>query len=244
MTSYFQKVTKQLNLVEKNQKGQIAKAVEVVSSTLRKSGLIYVFGCGHSHMFGEELFYRAGGLANVVPILHEPLMLHNGAMQSSVNERKNNYINNFIQRYNITSDDVLIVVSTSGINPVPIDVAKYFQNQGSKVITISSHIYQVYEESRHDKGYYLTNVGDINIDNQVSHGDTVCTTKKINHTPISTIIGMTIIHELMAQAINKTEFNDVFKSGNIAGSKKHNQELVQKYEKKIPLLTKNLEIKL
>ncbi len=243
MISYFQKVTKQLQIIEKTQANQIESATKLVSHTLKNSGLIYVFGCGHSHMFGEELFYRAGGLANVIPILHQPLMLHEGAMQSSVNERKSNYINNFIDNYSVTNKDILIVVSTSGINPVPIDVASYFQKQGAKVITISSHIYRVYEESRHEKGNYLSDIGDINIDNQVVHGDAVCQTNGINHTPISTVVGMSIIHEIVANAIDKTKFTDVFKSGNTAGSSEYNKTLVEKYQKQIPLLTKNLELK-
>ena len=36
-------------------------------------GLVHVFGTGHSHLLAEELFYRAGGLAQINPILVDAL---------------------------------------------------------------------------------------------------------------------------------------------------------------------------
>ena len=101
-------------------------------------GIVHVFGCGHSHMLGEEVFYRAGGLAPVRVIFHEPAMLHEGAVTSSAIERKNDYAVTFMKEEDIRPTDVVIVVSTSGKNPVPIDVALYAKQQGADVIGIGS----------------------------------------------------------------------------------------------------------
>ena len=70
------------------QEEKIEKAAELVCDTIQNDGLIYVFGCGHSHMLAEETFYRAGGLACTVPVFHEPLMLHEGASHSSFLEKQ------------------------------------------------------------------------------------------------------------------------------------------------------------
>ncbi len=224
---------------------QLEAASASVTKCIENDGLIYMFGCGHSHIFGEEFFYRAGGLANVVPILYEPLMLHQGAMQSSVNEKKNNYTKEFIDDYQITSRDVIFVVSTSGINPVPIDVAIHAKKKGATVITISSFTYRDHESSRHVDGLYLSLVGDINIDNKVVFGDASVTTRGIKHSPISTLVGIFILHEIISNAINNSTGElPVFISGNISGSKEHNIALVKKYEKRIPMLSQNLEIEL
>lgn len=226
-----------------NERESIQEAAKIVAKCIDKDGIIYFFGCGHSHIFGEEFFYRAGGLANVQPILYEPLMLHQGAAQSSVNEKKNNYVDSFIEQYSFTPNDVLIVVSTSGINPVPIDVAVVASALGTKVITISSFVYAEIEQSRHQNNYYLKQIGDVNIDNHVPHGDAILSTKGINHSPISTVIGITLIQEIVAQALNQVKIEQlpIFISGNISGSKEHNQQLVNKYRNRVPMLALNLE---
>lgn len=244
MASYINEVSKYLSELKDDPK-KYAKAEKIITNTLEKSGIIYLFGCGHSHIFGEELFYRAGGLANVRPILYEPLMLHQGAMQSSVNERKNDFIDNFIQEYQFTQDDTIIVVSTSGINPVPIDVANYAQKNGAAVITISSFEYPKKSNSRHKSSLYLGEIGDVNIDNKVPYGDGIFG-EELKFSPISTIIGIAIIQEILTNVLLSFPEDSlpVFKSGNINGSDEYNKKLAKKYETKIPELVKNLEVKL
>lgn len=222
---------------------EVEEAAIAIADCIDNDGLIYMFGCGHSHILTEEFFYRAGGLANVQPILYEPIMLHQGAAQSSVNEKKNGFIDNFISNYEIANNDVLIVISTSGINPVPIDVARYGKSHGAKVITISSFEYPKLEQSRHQDSYFLKDVGDINIDNKVIHGDAILETNGFNHSSISSIIGMSILHEIVSNGIDlaKTKQLPVFKSGNVSGSAEYNKQLVSKYKDRIPMLGLNLE---
>jgi uncharacterized phosphosugar-binding protein len=89
---YFQKVAERLELVLKNEKENIKKAAYAVSEAIQKGGIIQLFGCGHSHILAEEVFFRAGGLVPVKPIFVEPLMLHEGAVRSSMLERENNWL--------------------------------------------------------------------------------------------------------------------------------------------------------
>lgn len=239
--TYLNIIQEQLSLLE-NEKKNITKSSSLVKKVVEDDGLIYIFGCGHSHMFAEEFFYRAGGLANVVPILYEPLMLHNGAAKSSVNEKKNDYIGNFIGQYNLTANDLIFVISTSGRNPVPIDVAKHAKNTGAKVITISSFEYHENEVSRHPSGKFLSEIGDININNHVPYGDSVYSVKGISHSPVSTIVGMSVMHEIISQALNDIDVKlPVFQSGNISGTEEHNNNLMLKYQTRIPMLSLNLE---
>lgn len=73
---YFANIHTLLDTLLETQSDSIDQAVNAVSNTLQQGGMIYAFGTGHSHMLAEELFYRAGGLVKVYPILDEPLMLH------------------------------------------------------------------------------------------------------------------------------------------------------------------------
>ncbi len=242
-TKYFNKVQETLKLVDDTEANSLSSAKRIIANTLDNEGIIYIFGCGHSHMFGEENFYRAGGLACVCPILYEPLMLHLGAAQSSVNEKKNDYIDNFINDYNFSDNDCIIVVSTSGINPVPIDVALHCKAKGIKVITITSKVYKQKEDSRHKDGLYLCDIGNVNIDNHVVYGDALFNVSEMTFGPISTVVGMSIIHSFIIDAILELDDDSlsIFRSGNIKGSATHNKELVDKYKEKIPMLGLNLE---
>ncbi len=238
MLNYFSIINEHLQTISECEANKINTATKMIKSCLENDKIIYVFGCGHSHMFGEELFYRAGGLANVQPILYEPLMLHKGAVQSSINEKKNNYIERFINDYPIGAGDCLIVISTSGINPVPIDVALHGVAKGANVITISSHTYREQGQSRHQDGKYLAEVGAVNIDNHVPYGDAVLKSTTTSHTPVSTVLGVSILHEVIGNAINaaNNEQIPVYRSGNVSGSSEHNQKLVDKYSSKIQML--------
>ena len=80
---YFSEIIAVLEKIKTTQKYKLKQAAEIVSDTMDKNGIIYMFGCGHSHLIALDCFYRAGGLANVSAILDTDLMLHNGAAKSS-----------------------------------------------------------------------------------------------------------------------------------------------------------------
>ncbi len=84
---YYQNVASVLDEVATNESVSIQKAGQKVAETLKADGLIHVFGCGHSHMIAEELFYRAGGIAPIDPIFDTTAMLHEGAQKSSSDHR-------------------------------------------------------------------------------------------------------------------------------------------------------------
>ena len=71
-----------LTSIEVDEAAALAEATKKVAEVIANDGLIFTFGCGHSHLPGLDAFYRAGGLANVSPMLDTDLMLHNGAAKS------------------------------------------------------------------------------------------------------------------------------------------------------------------
>lgn len=220
---------------------------KLIAEAIQNGGVIHLFGCGHSHIFAEEVFYRAGGLAAINPIFHEPLMLHEGAAHSSQLERKNNYTQSFIADVDFRPEDVLIVISTSGRNPVPIDVALLAKEKGVKVVTVTSKEYSKSQESRHISNQRLYDVGDVVIDNKAPVGDAVLRLPeiKVPFAPVSTAIGVTILQSMIATAVEKMIMNNfeppIFLSGNIENADEHNNRLLEKYGKRIPLLIKGLE---
>jgi uncharacterized phosphosugar-binding protein len=239
---YFQKLKDLIDMVEKAEFKTLQLAAEKVAACIQEDGIIHVFGCGHSHMLAEELFYRAGGLAPINPILIEDLMLHIGAVRSSQLEKENDFAEKFMTNIKIQPEDVVIVVSTSGRNPVPIDVAELAKKQGATVIAITSPGYAKSQSSRHKSGKYLYNTVDLSIDNHIEIGDALMhdASSDSSFGSGSTIIGMAIVNGIMVESIKimlENNFNPpIFKSGNIDGSEEHNQELINKYKDRIPML--------
>ncbi|MRG84938.1 SIS domain-containing protein [Salinibacillus xinjiangensis] len=247
LNTYFQKVEERLNLVIDNQEDKLKQAAQKVADSIQNGGIIQLFGCGHSHILTEEVFYRAGGLVPINPILYEPLMLHEGALRSSQLERKNDYAKNFLQDQEIQPNDVVFVLSTSGRNPVPVDVAQYAKEKGAFVIGITSIEYSKSQPSRHKSGKHLADSVDLVIDNYSVKGDAILSYEKVKvpFAPTSTVVGATILNSIFAESIKvmaDANFEPpVFLSGNIEGSDGHNEALIKKYEKRIPLLSLNAE---
>ena len=241
---YFDQLRELMNLIEREERDSLLIAAEKIADCILKEGIVHVFGCGHSHMLAEEAFYRAGGLAPINPILDEDVMLSSGAIHSSNHERKNDFAQTFIKDYDIRPNDIVIVASTSGVNPVPIDVARFSNAKGAFVIVITSLQYPDCQQSRHESGQYLFQNADLIINNHISVGDALIHSLNLNLTygPGSTIIGMMILNGMIVEAtsllIEQGEIPPIIKSGNIDGADQFNKNLIEKYKKRIPLLNK------
>lgn len=214
----------------------------MISSCIQEDGIVHVFGCGHSHLLAEELFYRAGGLAPISPILIEDLMLHKGAVRSSQLEKDDDFAEVVMANMTIQPKDVVIVVSTSGRNPVPIDVAERARRKGAFVIGITSPRYAKSQPSRHKSGKFLYQSVDLVIDNHIEIGDTLMEHPSLD-VPFgsgSTVIGTAIVNGIMVETINimvdKGINPPVLKSGNVDGAEEHNRRLVTHYKGRIPML--------
>ena len=231
---YFETVSQTLNTIFTQETDKIQQAGELLAETLKKDGLLYVFGCGHSHMLAEELFYRAGGLAPVYPIFETAAMLHEGAAKSSRIERMTGYAKHVMDRYPIGPNDCLLIVSTSGINPFPMEMAEAAKAKGAQIIGISSFAY-LGNPSRHPEGKHLPDFCDICVDNHVPTGDAtvqVCA-DGTKAGPVSTIASIAIANSVVLHACevlnNQGIEPRVFRSGNCPGADGYNAALINDY---------------
>lgn len=242
LSAYFERAKERLELVEKNESERLKQAAQKVADVIQAGGIIQLFGCGHSHILTEEVFYRAGGLVPIKPIFVEPLMLHEGAVRSSQLERKNGFADTFLEDQDFRPEDIVFVLSTSGRNPVPVDVAEAARKKGAFVIGITSKEYSQSQTSRHVSGNYLFDSVDLVIDNYSVVGDAVLNYDKVKvpFGPTSTVVGAVILNAIFAEAIQLMADNGfeppIFLSGNVDGADKHNQLLIDQYRERIELL--------
>lgn len=242
LSDFFKQVQERLDLVEKQEGPGMLAAAEKVSEAIQAGGIVQLFGCGHSHLLTEEVFYRAGGLVPIKPIFVEPLMLHEGAVQSSQLERQHGSAAGFLEEQDFRSGDVVFVISTSGRNPVPVDVALAAREKGAFVIGITSLAYAKSQESRHTTGKHLCDSVDLVIDNHSVVGDAILSyeTVEVPFGPTSTVAGATMLNAIFAEAIQRMAdagfAPPIFLSGNVDGADAHNARLIEKYRERISLL--------
>lgn len=239
--AYLSKIEEILWDIVDSQQDAMEQAAKAISKSIAANGLVYVFGCGHSHMLAEEGFYRAGGLGAVCPILPPEFMLHEGAVKSSDLERRAELASGVLSRYPLNTNDILIVFSTSGINGMPVEIAKLGKESGSFVIGVSSSEY-VKDSSRHPNGVRLSEVCDLHIDNCVPYGDAVYelygTSKKMG--PVSTLAGVYILNCMLARGAELSTIAGakpfIYVSGNIHSGREKNLEIIQHYHNQIRAL--------
>lgn len=236
--TYSQVLIHTISQITANQKECILQAAELVKDTIARDGLIYVFGCGHSHMLAEETFYRAGGLACVSPIFYEPLMLHEGAANSSVLEKSGGLAEKVLQQYAITDRDVVFCISTSGVNGVPVEFASALMARGIPVIGIASDVY-LEQTPKNSLGKHLQEVCTLCIHNYAPHGDACLQPEglPVRMTPVSTVAGAFIINSVLAEATQMALSEGiqvpVYMSGNVPGGAEFNRALIEKYQPRI-----------
>lgn len=222
------------NLAE-NLNPSIAKASELIADALISGGIIHTFGTGHSHLLAEELFYRAGGLVAIYPLLDERLMLHKDVLSGSEIERTPGLAQALLQSHSIQSNDVIIVISNSGGNQVIIELAKKAQERGVKVIALTSLKQAQSFLARSDQQEKLHNIADCVIDNLGEVGDALLRVPGLNSkiAPTSTVIGGAILHTVIigavTQLLSKNIIPELFSSSNIKGGDKHNRRAIEKY---------------
>ena len=233
--TYFDKNIEVLQKIRDTQRENIAKAAEIAAQAIINDGFIYIFGCGHSHLIALDNFYRAGGLCNVSPMLDTDLMLHNGAAKSSKMEKMSGIAEPVFQRYCLTEKDCLFVISTSGKNAVPVEMAQIAVANGVKTVSVVSSAYFADKKD----APMLYECSDLYIDNCVPHGDAVmdiegCDTAMGSlSTVASAFIMQSVLLEAAELAMKQGKKPPIYRSGNVEGGAAFNKELIQQFIPKI-----------
>ncbi len=235
---YYKNTLDMIQKIYNTQLRQMKVAASHMAQAIHDGGLIYVFGCGHSHMVAEELFYRAGGIVQVCPILDSAVMLHEGAVKSSKVERMSGLAEPLLERYDIGPRDVMLVVSNSGINSFGIEMALGAKQKGCYVVAITSNQYGKVP-SRHVSGKHLNEICDLFIDNCVGKGDACVTVSEDGQRagPLSSLSAFFIANTLVLMAcearVRCGEQPEIFCSGNIDGADALNAKYILHYRSRI-----------
>lgn len=212
---------------------QIRAAAELLADSLANGHDLHAFGSGHSHMLAEELYYRAGGLVRVRPILHEGLMLHVDAAHSTELERQPGLADELLAGHPMQRGDVLVVASNSGSNAVASRLVQLVQPLGVRVIAITSMRHATSAAARANDLPRLHELADLVIDNGGLIGDAAVEIRGFDQKvgPTSTVMGAAILNAIVTEAVqllvDRGVPPDVYTSSNLEGGDATNARLMR-----------------
>lgn len=239
--TYFDTLERLLKQLRSSQGPAIAAAARLIADSISAEGIVHVFGSGHSFMLGVEVFHRAGGLMPVQALL-DPNLTHFGLINASMLERTEGYGRLVLDSYDLRAGEVLIVVSNSGINPVPTEVAIEARRRGMTVIAVTSAATYADAASRHSSGVKLVDVVDLILDTQVPRGDAIVplSDQEGSVGAASTVLGAALMNAVMVEAAallaQAGQAVPVIVSMNLPEGDAHNRELFAHYKSRLRLL--------
>jgi uncharacterized phosphosugar-binding protein len=241
---FYVAVQEILNEIVSKERDEIKRAADLIAEAVSEDRVLFVFGTGgHSYMAGEEIFYRAGGLACVNAVLDAGVSLIHGARRTTRVERTPGYAKAVLDGYGLNKDDVILIVNNSGLNAVTIDAANYAKEQGAKVIGVSSldcsKPVPADLPARHPSAKNLYEVVDIHIDTHVPFGDATVRVDGCEQkvAPASTIAIAFILQAMIAGAVERLVETGVeppiIRGLNIPGGDEITKVFLDRYEDRI-----------
>jgi uncharacterized phosphosugar-binding protein len=227
-------VTEAVRAAETNNAEEVSRAADLVVKSLRADGLIFTAGAGHSLAAVAETFYRAGGLACVYPLYHPQLLPLHGAQSSTTAERRSGLAAEVLAARAPGPQDVLVVFSTSGVNPYPVELARAARAAGAPVIAVSSRPSVAAAPRR--AGSTLIEEADIVLDTGVRPGDASFPPDNPRTAALSTVLNAFLWNSVLAKVVTLAEDAPLWRSSNVAGGDEANASLFAHYQPRIPAL--------
>jgi len=195
-----------INTIEKQQE-VISAAADLFAESILKKRVVHLFGSGHSRMMVEEMWPRYGSFPGFNPIVELSLSFHNlvvgcnGQRQAMFLENTPGLAARILRNFDITEDDTALIISSSGCNVVPIELAEEFKRKNVKVVALVSSLHLEQSTSKHADGKKLIDFADIILDTGAPVGDAMIYIDGMD-TPVapgSTVGGVLLINSLKAE---------------------------------------------
>ncbi|MFJ6833084.1 SIS domain-containing protein [Streptomyces sp. NPDC091209] len=230
-----------LRQVRDEDAGEIEAAGTLIADTVVDGGRLFAFGAGHSSLAAQDIVYRAGGLA-LMNLLAVPGVVGVDVMPATLGsalERVDGLASAVLDSSPLRSGDLLVIISLSGRNALPVEMAMNAHALGVKVIGVTSVAYTTETTSRHVSGTYLKDHCDLVLDSRIPVGDAELTVDSIEapFAPASTVVTSALLQAVMATAAGALADRGIepplLRSGNVDGGHEWNGRVMTEYGDRI-----------
>lgn len=206
ITDYLTKCRQIINTIEQ-QSQAIQTAAAWFAETIIAGRMVHVFGSGHSRIMVEEMWPRYGSFPGFNPIVELSLTFHNlvvgsnGQRQAMFLENVPGLAERILRNFDLREQDTALVISSSGCNVVPIEMAENFQKKGIKVVALITKEHSEKSSSKRTDGKKLGDYADLILDTGAPAGDAMVYIPNLV-TPVSpgsTVGGAILINAIKAE---------------------------------------------
>ncbi|WP_129840875.1 SIS domain-containing protein [Streptomyces sp. RFCAC02] len=231
---YFDAAIGLIGRVREQERDRVTEAAALIADTVSAGGRIFVYGAGHSALPAQDLVYRAGGLA-VVNLLTVPGTTGVDivpATLSSALEHVAGLATAVLDTGPARAGDLLVVISLSGRNVLPVEMASGARERGITVLGVTSVAYADLTTSRHPSGTFLKDHCDLVLDSAIPYGDTTLTGDGIGapFAPASTVVTCALLQAVVAETAGRLAAAGreppLLRSGNVDGGLQWNEQVV------------------
>jgi uncharacterized phosphosugar-binding protein len=238
---FFDAAIELLRQVRDGDAAEITAAGELIADTVAAGGRLFAFGAGHSSLAAQDVVYRAGGLA-LMNLLTVPGVTGVDVLPATLGsalERVDGLATAVLDVGPLRAGDLLVIISLSGRNALPVEMATHARARGVKVIGVTSVAYAERTASRHSSGTFLKDHCDVVLDSRIPLGDTVLTQDGIEapFAPASTVVTSALMQAMIATAATTLAARGLtppmLRSGNIDGGLEWNDHVFDTYADRI-----------
>ena len=230
-----------LQRVREEEAEAITAAGTLLADTVAAGGRLFAFGAGHSSLAAQDVVYRAGGLA-LMNLLTVPGAVGVDVIPATLGsalERVDGLACAVLDTSPVRAGDALMIISLSGRNALPVEMAVNARTLGVKVIGVTSVAYASQTKSRHSSGTFLKDHCDIVLDSKIAVGDAELTLDTIPapFAPASTVVTTALMQAVMATTAATLADRGIepplLRSGNVDGGHEWNGRVMEEYGDRI-----------
>ena len=231
--TYYERAGELLARARETNAPVIARLAPLIGQSVARGGVVHTFGSGHSELISREIIGRAGGLVCVTGII-DPT----GGFIENLPGYGDRLAARYDRQYQLNAGETVIVISNSGKNASPIDVALYARAKGLTVAALTCLAMSKVTPSQHSSGKRLFEVADHVLDNGGVPGDAVVEVGEgVSAGPTSTLIGCSVLNWLMLSVVEWLRANGhtppLLRSQNLPGAIEHNRQLGSRYRARL-----------
>lgn len=228
--TYFTQVNTLLARVREANAPTLKQLGAVIGQSVAAGGVIHTFGSGHSEIIAREIIGRAGGLVCVTG-LYDPT----GGFIENMVGYGTKLAERYDRQYGLLAGETIIVISNSGKNSSPIEVALYAKQKQMTVVGLTCVAMSKAAATVHPGGKKLHELADYVLDNGGTPGDAIVDLGDgVKAGPTSTLAGAMLLNllslEITDWLLAHGHTPPILRSQNLPGAIEYNRELGKRYK--------------